>query len=169
MSIKQLLCQIKGHPGYSKPANTTDDNRSSSLHCMWASRWIETIHNLTLLSFILVGKGAAFHTHRERNKALWALFRHETLKGTVFGFIICLQERTTVPQPQKNELFTQTETAPQSDIDPISIQSRNSEDDHIAVTFTIYKTARCSLILKQQSDRGGKTLAAKCPWLTSLD
>ncbi len=54
---------------------------------------METIHSLTLLSFILAGKGI----HTQSHKALWTLFKHVTLKGPVLGFVICLQERTTAP------------------------------------------------------------------------
>lgn len=148
-----LISQIKGHPSHIKPRNTSEDNRPSFLYCMWGPSWIETIHSLTLLSFILVGKGASFHT--QSHKALWTLFKYVTLKEAVLGFIICLQERTTASQPQKVNCFMQTEAAPPKWHWPCFHPIPKQCCDRATLMFTIYR-AHCSLILNQQRDWGGK-------------
>lgn len=50
------ICHINGQTGHIKPPNTSEDNSSSFLYYVWGPRWIQTMHTLTWLSFILASK-----------------------------------------------------------------------------------------------------------------
>lgn len=74
------------------------------------------------IKFHIIGeKGDAFHT--QSHKDVWTLFRDVTLKGAVLSFIICLKERTAVPQPQKANCSRTPKEPHQSGTDPVSTQS----------------------------------------------
>ena len=83
------------------------------------------------------------------------MFRHISLKRAVLGFIISLQERTVVPQPQKVNCSHKQKQPLQWGFDLVFIQSYSGYD-HTTAMILIYKTAHCFLFINTERDWGGK-------------